>query len=104
MKKTSGRATSRRDSLRLLAAALAAPALFARGAAAQEPGREPPAAAPQPEAAPGGGGPWPSAEKLMKANGEHAAQLARVRLSNADAPDALPRPPLPGAQRKGGRR
>lgn len=102
MKKIGGRATSRRDSLRLLAAALAAPALLPRAGFAQE--AAPPGAGAPAEAKAGPAGAWPSADKLLQANAEHAAQIARVRLSNGDAPDALPRPPLPSAQRKGGRR
>lgn len=102
MKRIGSRATSRRDSLRLLAAALAAPALLPRAVAAQEAGRADAGAVPEAKA--GGEGAWPSADKLLKANADHAARISRVRLSNGDPPDALPRPPLPGAQRKGGRR
>jgi hypothetical protein len=40
----------------------------------------------------------------MQTNAENVALLKKVRLRNGDAPDLLPRPPLPGAQRRGARR
>lgn len=43
----------------------------------------------------GGGAPWPSLQKLTKQKREILDQLGKLRLSNADAPDGLPRPPLP---------
>jgi|ERR1700737_2503706 hypothetical protein len=105
MKKTDRTATSRRDSLRLLAAALAAPVLLPRRALAQSAAQDaPPPRAAAAETTAGAGGPWPSAEKLMQTNAENVALLKKVRLRNGDAPDQLPRPPLPGAQRKAGRR
>jgi hypothetical protein len=104
MKKTFRTATSRRDSLRLLAAALAAPMLLPRRASAQSAAQDAPTARPLPaETTAGGGGLWPSAEKLMQTNAENVALLKKVRLRNGDAPDQLPRPPLPGAQRRGRR-
>jgi hypothetical protein len=39
--------------------------------------------------------PWPSAQKLGKQKREVIDQMAKVRLRNGDAPDGLPRPPLP---------
>jgi hypothetical protein len=39
----------------------------------------------------------------MQTNAENVALLKKVRLRNGDAPDQLPRPPLPGAQRRGRR-
>src|SRR5258708_4081343 len=105
MTKPDQTATSRRNSLRLLAAALAAPVLLPRRAPAQSAGQDAsPARQPAAETTAGAGGPWPSAEKLMQTNGENVALLKKVRLRNGDAPDLLPRPPLPGAQRKGARR
>ena len=44
---------------------------------------------------PDAGSPWPSAQKLGKQKRETIDQLAKVRLANGDAPDGLPRPPLP---------
>jgi hypothetical protein len=104
MKKTFRTATSRRDSLRLLAAALAAPVLLPRRASAQSAAQAAPAARPlAAETTAAAGGLWPSAEKLMQTNAESVALLKQVRLRNGDAPDQLPRPPLPGAQRRGRR-
>jgi hypothetical protein len=83
---------SRRDSLRLLAAALVAPAFLSAEARAQDAG---PAAAanatPSPEGAQAAS-PWPTTEKLQKTNDENVAALKKVKLANGDAPDLLPHP------------
>jgi hypothetical protein len=99
------RGRSRRESLRLFALALAAPALLSRGGRAQDAGAAAAGVSRQGAAATGGGaaGPWPSAEKLQQTNADNVAALKKVALGNGDAPDALPRPPLPGAG-KGPRR
>ena len=44
---------------------------------------------------PDAGSPWPSAQKLGKQKRESIEQMAKVRLANGDAPDGLPRAPLP---------
>ncbi len=44
---------------------------------------------------PDAGALWPSAQKLGKQKREVQEQMSKVRLANGDAPDALPRPPLP---------
>jgi hypothetical protein len=44
---------------------------------------------------PDAGSPWPSAQKLGKQKRETLELLAKVRLANSDAPDGLPRAPLP---------
>ena len=44
---------------------------------------------------PDAGSPWPSTQKLTRQKRETLDQLAKVRLANRDAPDGLPRPPLP---------
>ena len=110
-----GARPSRRDSLRLIAAALAAPALFSAAARGQDAGaadKTGPAAAPPGEAAtlPGDGGAlgpaagagtaglWPSEATLLQGNAANLAALKKVALANGDAPDTLPHPPLPGAQ------
>src|ERR1700686_129064 len=88
----SARNPSRRASLRLLAAALVAPA-FLSEARAQDAGPAAAAhAAPAPESAQAAPT-WPTTEKLQKTNDENVAALKKVALANGDAPDLLPHPP-----------
>jgi hypothetical protein len=90
----SARKPSRRDSLRLLAAALVAPALLPAEVRAQDAGASANAAtgaAPAPESAQAAS-PWPTTEKLQKTNEENVAALKKVALANGDAPDLLPHP------------
>ncbi|GAC1347046.1 MAG: hypothetical protein NVSMB23_25690 [Myxococcales bacterium] len=85
---------SRRDSLRLLAAALVAPALLPAEGRAQDAGPAAAAPAPRPQQDAAATPPaWPTTEKLQKTNQENVAALKKVALANGDAPDLLPHPP-----------
>jgi hypothetical protein len=94
----SARKPSRRDSLRLLAAALVAPALLPGEVRAQDAGVSSASAATAPPAAPAlesvqaAAAPWPTTEKLQKTNEENVAALKKVALANGDVPDLLPHP------------
>lgn len=86
---------SRRDSLRLLAAAIVGPALLPAEGRAQDGGEAGlPKAAPPQDGAPAAppATPWPTTEKLQKTNRDNVAALRKVALANGDAPDLLPHP------------
>ena len=93
---------SRRDLLELAAAAGPA-ALLAACKPAAAPATDPraPAIASPPLAA---SSPWPSFEKLSKANADARDLIAKVPLRNGDAPDGLPHVwPAPGVPARGAR-
>src|SRR5438552_3253602 len=77
--------TSRRDLIKLVSAAPLALAACRSEDAAPTAGAGPDAGVAAPAS------PWPTYDKLMKTNADLRAALAKVKLTNGDAPDTLPR-------------